>query len=106
MRQITLRVYMIQVGDMDVRRCSNGNSATRVESSCTGGARVRVVAVGVMGSTHVGRGVVRYSGNGYPALAVRMTESDYWMTRGGPVGGSVPRLVKHNFSELPLRRIF
>ena len=71
---------MIQVGDMDVRRCSNGNSATRVESSCTGGARVRVVAAGVMGSAHVGRLVVRYRGNGYPALAVRMAKSDDWVT--------------------------
>lgn len=80
MWQITLGVHMVQVGDMDVRRCTNCNSTTGAEPSCTSGTGVRVVTAGVMRGAHMSGLVVRYRGNGYPTLAVRMAQSDYWVT--------------------------
>lgn len=80
MRQIAVGVHMVQVGDMDVRRGTNGDFATLIETACTCGLGMLVVLMGVMCRAHVFRVVVRYSGHWYPSFVVRMANSDNRVT--------------------------
>ena len=80
MRQVTVRVHMVQVGDVDMRWGSNGNSATGIEGSRACSMGILVVVARVMGLSHMFRVVVRYGSHGYPSLVIGMSKSDDWVT--------------------------
>ena len=80
MRQVTVRVHMVQVGDVDMRRSSDSNSTTGIEGSRACSMCILVVVARVVGLSHMFRVVVRYGSHGYPSLVIGMSKSDDWVT--------------------------
>ena len=80
MRQVTVRVHMVQVGDVHMRWGSDGNSTTGIEGSRACSMGILVVVARVVGLSHMFRVVVRYGSHGYPSLVIGMSKSDDWVT--------------------------
>ena len=80
MRQVTVRVHMVQVGDVDMGWGSDSDSATGIEGSRACSMGILVVVARVVGLSHMFRVVVRYGSHGYPSLVIGMSKSDDWVT--------------------------
>jgi len=100
MRQVTIRVDMLQIVDMNMGRVP-GSDLTRaamlviLEKAMTGGTGVLIIKMSVsVGPLH--RVVVGDRDHGDPTSMVRMTNSNYWM---GPIS-TTAGMLRHLWIEM------